>query len=72
MYWFIFDNYFFLWNRKLLLKIDDEERSRNVVAGSNKKKYSMESDDGDISEDLDSLIYIFDMFLDEEEEKEVV
>lgn len=32
----------------------------------------MESDDGDISEDLDSLIYIFDMFLDEEEEKEVV
>lgn len=72
MYWFIFDNYFFLWNRKLLLKIDDEERSRNVVAGSNKKKYSVESDDGDISEDLDSLIYIFDMFLDEEEEKEVV
>lgn len=61
-----------MWNRKLLFKIDDEERSRNVVAGSNKKKYSVESDDGDISEDLDSLIYIFDMFLDEEEEKEVV
>nr|XP_011412430.2 probable ATP-dependent RNA helicase DHX37 [Crassostrea gigas] len=58
--------------KKLLSKTDDEERPRNAVAGSNKKKHSVESDDGDISEDSDSSIHTSDMSSDEEEEKEVV